>query len=343
MSADADSEFSFAEIVAFLQTPYYAKLVQQHNSQVQRERNEVKSRALREQRAQEQRRARAQEQRQAKALQRDAVKEQQERDAAAERQREWDRRVLEGLREQLSDAVADAVSRTNRSEAVDAVDLERLAVRLDVDAVRALLLLKPKPMLAEVRSLVQRHAADAQRERDAAAQAREAAEVAKRLWSEDELSALSKGMARFPGGAPNRWECIQDKFLPGRSAKEIIAKSREIDSLNSAAILKSREAVRSDFEQLQSKNFATASSSAVAAAAAAAAAAPTTAVPVAAAAAASTLAWTADEQGKLEEALKLFPGAATDKARWELIAAHVGRSKRECVDRVRECVSASKQ
>jgi hypothetical protein len=338
--SEESEDFSFAEIVAYIQTPHYAKLVEQQNAQVRRERNEAKNREARERRAQEQRRLRAQEQREQRLQQKDAAREQHERDVAAQEQLAWDRRVLDGLREQLTDAVVDAMSRSNdrtAASSIDAVELERLSVRLDADAVRALLLLKPKPMLAQVQTLIQQHAAAAQAERDAAAQAREAAEVAKKQWSDDELSALSKGMARFPGGAPNRWECIHDKFLPDRSTKEIIAKSREIDSLNSAAILKSREAVRSDFEQLQARNAASATTSAVAAAAAAIAPA---AIAPAAAAIAPVAPWTAEEQGRLEEALKLFPGSATDKSRWEKISTHVGRSKRECVDRVRECVAA---
>lgn len=49
--------------------------------------------------------------------------------------------------------------------------------------------------------------------------------------------------------------------------------------------------------------------------------------------------WSDDEQAKLEEALKLFPGSVSDKERWQSIADHVGRSRKDCVMRFRYCAS----
>jgi hypothetical protein len=70
------------------------------------------------------------------------------------------------------------------------------------------------------------------------------------------------------------------------------------------------------------------------------------AVVAAAAAAASTIGvgdWSDVEQSKLEAALKLFPGEAGDKQRWQTIADFVGRSRKDCVMRVRFCASLQSQ
>ena len=47
--------------------------------------------------------------------------------------------------------------------------------------------------------------------------------------------------------------------------------------------------------------------------------------------------WTADEQRKLEEALRKFPRTMDKKARWKAIGAAVGsKSARECINRFKE-------
>jgi hypothetical protein len=67
--------------------------------------------------------------------------------------------------------------------------------------------------------------------------------------------------------------------------------------------------------------------------------APAAVAPPAAAASATVDDWSEAEQAKLEEALRLFPGAASDKERWQSIADHVGRSRKDCVMRFRYCAS----
>mmetsp|Transcript_21575 Transcript_21575/g.65489 ORF Transcript_21575/g.65489 Transcript_21575/m.65489 type:complete len:837 (-) Transcript_21575:364-2874(-) len=53
--------------------------------------------------------------------------------------------------------------------------------------------------------------------------------------------------------------------------------------------------------------------------------------------------WTADEQSALEEALRTFPATIPKDERWESIADHVGRSVKECVQRVKDLKQAIRQ
>lgn len=337
-------DFSSAEIVAYLQTPHYAKLVRQAKEEHRLELAQNAKRKAAAVAAAEARRARAAETRRATNAIKSAANAIAASEATATHQRELERAMLDDLRSELVNAVADALSSQQEERSrIDATDLERLCLKLQLDQVQQLLGLKPKQLISKiVDSIAQLKLAAADEATAAAAKQADGADAAagRGRWSDDELAALSKGMAKFPGGTPNRWECIRDKFLPERSTKDIIAKCREIDALNSAAILKEREQLRSDFEQSQAKKNATATTSAVAAAASSSTTT-ATAAPAPAPAASSTSEWSNAEQAKLEEALRLFPGAATDKARWEQIAAHVGRSRRDVVERVKQCAAAA--
>jgi hypothetical protein len=338
-SKPMSSDFSNAEIVAYLQSPHYAQLVRRVQQERRQEAALVAKRKHSAALAADARRQRAAENRRAADALESAAATIAASEAAATQQREIERGMLDELRSQLVDAVADAAAQ-QRNTHIDAADIEQLCLRLQLDEIEELLVLKPKPLIAKILDSIALSKAAAL----AAAETRQAeldAEVATRSrWSDDELAALSKGMAKFPGGTPNRWDCIRDKFLPNRSTKEVIAKSREIDSLNSAAILKEREQLRSDYEQSQAKKNSSAVTPSVTVAPAPSAPQPPAAA-AAAAAAPMMSDWNSAEQTKLEEALRLFPGAATDKARWEQIAAHVGRSRRDVVERVKQCAAAA--
>lgn len=53
-------------------------------------------------------------------------------------------------------------------------------------------------------------------------------------WTEEDLSQLSRCMAKFPGGTPGRWEKIAHEL--GRSVTEVIAKVKQVkDSVNNTS------------------------------------------------------------------------------------------------------------
>jgi hypothetical protein len=188
-------------------------------------------------------------------------------------------------------------------------------------------------------------------------------EGSEKPWSSEELVALAKAVARFPPGARNRWEQIQPS-LPNRSVKEIIARTKQIAAESDARRLADRgiavpdayqssqakakmkttaAAQRSDRNDkaLQNESKVTVVSAAAVATPAAAAAPVATPAPAAATTDAASATpvddWTPAQQQLLEEALKLFPGPG--KERWTGIAQHVGRSRKDCVERFKVCVS----
>ena len=53
--------------------------------------------------------------------------------------------------------------------------------------------------------------------------------------------------------------------------------------------------------------------------------------------------WNADEQKLLEDALKKYPSSMPANERWSNIAKHVGKTKRQCVDRYKYLASLIKK
>ena len=209
----------------------------------------------------------------------------------------------------------------------------------------------------------------------AAKAAAEAAAEAKRPpWTEQELTLLSKGSTKIPGGVPDRFGRIAEFInhltaasgeCHSRTADEVIAKMKElrkaIEKRRSdasaapapapapAAAAKPKAAATAPApakaapaKAAPAKAPAAAAPKAAPAPAAAATPAPAAAAtPAAGAAAAAAGEWSAAQQSALEQALKQFP--ASDGERWEKIANAVpGKTKGECVARFKQIVAALK-
>lgn len=66
------------------------------------------------------------------------------------------------------------------------------------------------------------------RKQEAEAQAKKVEEIKKaNEWSHEEIARLTKAIAKFAGGIPNRWKVITD-FVGDRTQKEVITKAQEI-------------------------------------------------------------------------------------------------------------------
>eukprot|EP00002_Diphylleia_rotans_P033461 TRINITY_DN7115_c0_g2_i1.p1 TRINITY_DN7115_c0_g2~~TRINITY_DN7115_c0_g2_i1.p1 ORF type:complete len:454 (+),score=142.02 TRINITY_DN7115_c0_g2_i1:617-1978(+) len=154
-------------------------------------------------------------------------------------------------------------------------------------------------------------------------------------WSRTELSLLAQGIAKYPGGASNRWQQISD-LIGTRTPEEVIEKTK---SLKKGEIVRAPEVLPTDkgkpVDPEPTVRFAPESP------------APSPSVPVASPpvvkeeaekpkqAAATPSVWSAEQQKALESGLKLFNAQMTD--RWDRIAEMVpGKTKKDCIARFKE-------
>ncbi len=169
--------------------------------------------------------------------------------------------------------------------------------------------------------------AKAKAEEEAAAEAAAAGAVP---WNAGELSALAKGIAKYPGGTRNRWQVIADYI----NSLGIGQKRSKSDCINKAA--------RLGEDQRRSSNSGKLKTTAVPAATAAAAeATPSTPPP---AAGAGEDVWTGEQQKRLEAALRKYPATMERKERWKSIASDVkGKTAKQCALRFKQLRDAVKK
>ncbi|GIX92918.1 dnaJ homolog subfamily C member 2 [Caerostris darwini] len=153
-------------------------------------------------------------------------------------------------------------------------------------------------------------------------------------WSPADLQLLVKGVNLFPAGTNNRWEVIvafmaqHSTSNVKRTAKEVLAKAKELQKRSGGL----REEInKSAYENLEKNQkqipVAVKDQSA-----------PTERFEVQED---SPSAWTAEEQQRLEQALKTYPSSTAE--RWEKIAACIpGRDKKECMKRYKDLVEMVK-
>lgn len=145
-------------------------------------------------------------------------------------------------------------------------------------------------------------------------------------WNAGELSALAKGIAKYPGGTRDRWQVIAD-YINSLGIGQRRSKS---DCINKAA--------RLGDDQRRSSNTGKLKTTPAPAAAAATPASP--------AAGAEEDAWDAEQQKRLEAALRKFPATMERKERWKAIAGAVkGKTAKQCALRfkaLREAMKAAK-
>lgn len=155
-------------------------------------------------------------------------------------------------------------------------------------------------------------------------------------WTQDELSLLSKGVTRFPGGTRDRWNRLAE-YLGTRTVEEVLRKVNESRPSKIKAAAR-KQPVRKEPESsdstriVEKKNGKTAAPQ------------KTVAKPSGTPAAASPpgqppnkLEFTPKQQSVFENALKKIP--KTDERRWNKVSAAVGRTPQHCQERFEELIT----
>jgi DnaJ family protein C protein 2 len=149
------------------------------------------------------------------------------------------------------------------------------------------------------------------------------------IWTKEEMFLLQKGVKKFPAGTKKRWDRIKE-IVKTKNEDEIIQMTHYLTinpnikiegDINLKELLQKekknndkkeekKEEKKEDKKEEKKSNESN---------------------------------WTSEEQKLLEEALKKFPSSLPANERWTNIAKHVGKTKRQCVDRYKYLASLIKK
>ena len=149
------------------------------------------------------------------------------------------------------------------------------------------------------------------------------------IWTKEEMFLLQKGVKKFPAGTKRRWDRIKE-IVKTKNEDEIIQMTHYLTinpnikiegDINLKELLQKekknndkkeekKEEKKEDKKEEKKSNESN---------------------------------WTSEEQKLLEEALKKFPSSLPANERWTNIAKHVGKTKRQCVDRYKYLASLIKK
>ena len=133
------------------------------------------------------------------------------------------------------------------------------------------------------------------------------------IWSKEEMFLLQKGVKKYPAGTKQRWDKIKE-IVKTKSEDEIIQMTHYLilnpnikfeENINLKELLKKEKKENKEEKQKNSEKSEKK----------------------------SEMNWTAEEQKLLEEALKKYPSSLPANERWTHIAKHVGKTKKQCVER----------
>ena len=137
-------------------------------------------------------------------------------------------------------------------------------------------------------------------------------------WTKEEIILLQKAVKKFPAGTKNRWDKIKE-IVRTKQNDDIIQMTHylltnpniKIDGdINLAHIMRKEKEKK---QQTDAPKTATAEN------------------------------WSSEEQKLLEEALKKFPSSLPANERWTNISKHVGKTKKQCVERYKYLASLVKK
>lgn len=158
-------------------------------------------------------------------------------------------------------------------------------------------------------------------------------------WTADELSLLSKGVAKFPGGTRGRWEKLAN-YIGTKTADEVLQKvneSRKAKARTASTNVGAKQNDAKAFERFQEKKKGKPIVPREQAKTAANGSAAPASAPSLPSQPPNRLQFTPKEQSLFEGALRKFPASDGD-ARWKKVANVVGRASGDCQQRFNELI-----
>jgi len=135
------------------------------------------------------------------------------------------------------------------------------------------------------------------------------------IWTKEEMFLLQKGVKKYPAGTKKRWDKIKE-IVKTKNEEEIVQMAHYLvvtpnikieGNINLKELLQKEKKEKNENNEEKSKRIEKQEK--------------------------SEINWTGEEQKLLEEALKKYPSSLPTNERWTNISKHVGKTKKQCVER----------
>ena len=135
------------------------------------------------------------------------------------------------------------------------------------------------------------------------------------IWTKEEMFLLQKGVKKYPAGTKKRWDKIKE-IVKTKNEEEIVQMAHYLvvtpnikieGNINLKELLQKEKKEKNENNEEKSKKIEKQEK--------------------------SEINWTGEEQKLLEEALKKYPSSLPTNERWTNISKHVGKTKKQCVER----------
>ena len=135
------------------------------------------------------------------------------------------------------------------------------------------------------------------------------------IWTKEEMFLLQKGVKKYPAGTKQRWDKIKE-IVKTKNEEEIVQMAHYLvvnpnikieGNINLKELLQKEKKEKNENNEEKSKKIEKQEK--------------------------SEINWTGEEQKLLEEALKKYPSSLPTNERWTNISKHVGKTKKQCVER----------
>ena len=135
------------------------------------------------------------------------------------------------------------------------------------------------------------------------------------IWTKEEMFLLQKGVKKYPAGTKQRWDKIKE-IVKTKNEEEIVQMAHYLvvnpnikieGNINLKELLQKEKKEKKENNEEKLKKIEKQEK--------------------------SEINWTGEEQKLLEEALKKYPSSLPTNERWTNISKHVGKTKKQCVER----------